>query len=188
MALYGHNYGIVSEGFWLLILGEVAAEMSKSSFPFSGVPPVDPTAPTPNSSHVINWLIWVLQLLHCIITASLFFGGDQVFMFGCRINRTFVRANPEFGNKCQSSILSIWHSECIQNFKTFNWYFFFLNPYTVNLYPHCREIISERPDTNERTPIECCEFNWILLYSIWECLPSLPHSVSPGHFTSPPAL
>ena len=53
LVLYGHNYGIVSEGFWLLILGEVAAEMSKSSFPFS----VDPTAPTPNSSHVINWLI-----------------------------------------------------------------------------------------------------------------------------------
>ena len=36
LVLYGHNYGIVSEGFWLLILGEVVAEMSKSSFPFSG--------------------------------------------------------------------------------------------------------------------------------------------------------
>ena len=89
--------------------------------------PVDPTAPTPNSSHVINWLIWVLQLLHCIITASLFFGGDQVFMFGCRINRTFEPANPEFGNKCQSFVLAsyelnlvhltLWMYSKLQNFQ-----------------------------------------------------------------------
>ena len=47
LVLYGHNYGIVSEGFWLLILGEVAAEMSKSSFPFSGVLPSGPHCPHP---------------------------------------------------------------------------------------------------------------------------------------------